>query len=189
MCLFSINVINPYPENIDRNILKIIIHLSGKNADVLGNTTHENEPNSEIIRGIFSMMFLDFMTPITPVGTKKPLISKNKITKFNAVYGCGIVSFSRFPNIILFLIISKLVMKATTKITLVAIAIIATSLSLFIKEYITSTDDSRKPIILSESTEIIDSGKIANIILFEIFGNLDAHDRQKSVMVSPSMSL
>jgi hypothetical protein len=72
---------------------------------------------------------------------------------------------------------------------LVAMAIIAISLSLFIIEYIISTDDSRKPIILSESTAIIDNGKIANIILFEIFGNLDTHDRQKSVMVSPSMSL
>jgi hypothetical protein len=88
ICLFSINVTNPYPENIDKNILKIIIHLSGKNADVLGNITHENEPISEIIRGIFRIMFLDFIKPITPVGTKIPLISKNIITKFNAVYGC-----------------------------------------------------------------------------------------------------
>ena len=88
MCLFSINVTNPYPENIDKNILKIIIHLSGKNADVSGKTTHENEPNKEIIRGIFRIMFLDFITPIIPVSTKIPLISKNQIIKFNAVYGC-----------------------------------------------------------------------------------------------------
>ena len=88
MCLFSIKVTNPYPENIDKNIQKIFIHLSGKNADVLGKTIHENEPNSEIIRGIFRIMFLDFITPITPVGTKIPLISKNQIIKFDAVYGC-----------------------------------------------------------------------------------------------------
>jgi hypothetical protein len=88
MRLLSINITNPYPENIERNILKMIIHLSGKRADVFGYIIQVNEPTNEIIRGIFRITFLDFIKPITPVGNNMPHITRNKTLKFNELYDC-----------------------------------------------------------------------------------------------------
>ena len=55
--LFSTRIINPYPENNERKILNITIHLSGRNADIFGDTIHENEPINEVKRGILRYCF------------------------------------------------------------------------------------------------------------------------------------
>jgi hypothetical protein len=47
MYLFSINKTNPYPENNERKMLKMVIHLSGRNA-MFGTNTQINEPINEI---------------------------------------------------------------------------------------------------------------------------------------------
>ena len=46
----------------------MIIHLSGSRADVPANIIQVNEPSNEIIRGIFRIVILAFIKPITPVG-------------------------------------------------------------------------------------------------------------------------
>jgi hypothetical protein len=51
------------------------------------------------------------------------------------------------------------------------------------------TDVRRKPIILSESTEIIDNGKMVSIILFDTFEIVPKYDKQYKVIVSASISL
>ena len=88
MRLLTINVANPYPENIERNILKMIIHLSGSRADVPANIIQVNEPSNEIIRGIFRIVILAFIKPITPEGNNIPHITRNKIPKFTELYDC-----------------------------------------------------------------------------------------------------
>lgn len=85
MYLFSINNTNPYPENTERKMLNIVIHLSGRNADVFGNAIQENEPINEMKRGILKMLIFDFINPTNPAGSKIPLITKNRTIKFTGL--------------------------------------------------------------------------------------------------------
>jgi hypothetical protein len=80
--LFSINEINPYPENNERKMLNMTIHLSGRNADVFGKIIHVNEPITEIRRGILKMINFDLIKPTIPDGSKIAFITKNRIIRF-----------------------------------------------------------------------------------------------------------
>ena len=82
MRLFSINVINPYPENSERKMLNMTIHLSGRNADVFGKITHVNEPIAEIKRGILKIINFDLIKPTIPEGNKNTLVTKNRTIRF-----------------------------------------------------------------------------------------------------------
>ena len=82
MRLFSINVINPYPENSERKMLNMTIHLSGRNADVFGKITHVNEPIAEIKRGILKIINFDLIKPTIPEGNKNALVTKNRTIRF-----------------------------------------------------------------------------------------------------------
>jgi hypothetical protein len=148
-------------------MLKIIIHLSGRNAEVFGYTSHEKEPNSEIIVGISRLIFLDLDIPIIPVGIKIPLITRNNIRRFKSLYDCSTVP-PWGSNIMLLLRISKLLNSAVAKIMLVTMDSNANILFLFIIEYTMKAEDRRKPIILSESTAIILRGKIINKLFLDI---------------------
>jgi hypothetical protein len=79
--------------------------------------------------------------------------------------------------------------RPTAKIILVIVANIAIIFSLLTIEYTMRTDVRRKPIILSESTEIIDNGKMVSIILFDTFEIVPKYDKQYKVIVSASISL
>jgi hypothetical protein len=85
MYLFSINKTNPYPENNERKMLKMVIHLSGRNAEVFGNTIQEKEPTNEIKKGILKIFIFDFTKPTIPVGNKIPFITKKRTIKFNGL--------------------------------------------------------------------------------------------------------
>ena len=89
----------------------------------------------------------------------------------------------------LLVIISMLLNRPIAKIMLVIVANIAIILSLFINEYTMRTDISRKPIILSESTQIIDNGKMVSIFFIDTFAILDKYDKQKRVIVNAKISL
>src|SRR5688572_776430 len=148
-------------------MLKIIIHLSGRNAEVFGYTNHENEPNSAIIVRISKPTFLDLDIPIIPVGIKMPLITRNNMRRFGSLYDCSIVP-PRASNIMLLLRVSKILSSATAKVMLVTMDNNANILFLFIIEYTMKVEDRRKPIILSESTAIIIRGKIVNKLFLDI---------------------
>ena len=82
MRLFSINVINQYPENNERKMLNMTIHLSGRNADVFGKIIHVNEPITEIKRGILKIINFDLIKPIIPEGNKNALVTKKRTIRF-----------------------------------------------------------------------------------------------------------
>src|SRR5688500_7533464 len=86
MRLFSINVINPYPENNERKMLNMTIHLSGRNADVFGKITHVNEPIAEIKRGILKIINLDLINTTIPKRKKITYITKNRTIRFSGLY-------------------------------------------------------------------------------------------------------
>lgn len=189
MCLPSTISTNPYPEKIDMKILNITIHRSGKNAEVFGYNIQENEAINEITSGIFSVALFDLKNPNTPVGNKKPLITRSSITKFNELYDCLSISFSTFPNNVLFLITAVLPKRDIAKIIPVIIAIVAIILFLLIKAYKMYAVDKTKPIILSESIEIIDNGKMVYLICLDTLGILAKEDKQKRAIDSANISL
>ena len=65
----------------------MVIHLSGKNADVFGNTTHENEATNEMKKGILKIFIVDFdfNRPTTPAGNKIAFNTKNSTIRFTGL--------------------------------------------------------------------------------------------------------
>ena len=66
-------------------MLNIVIHLSGRNADVYGTNTQVNEPINEIKKGILKILIFDFSKPTNPVGSKITFITKNRTIKFTGL--------------------------------------------------------------------------------------------------------
>ena len=116
----------------------MIIHLSGSRADVPANIIQVNEPSNEIIRGIFRIVILAFIKPITPVGNNIPHITRNKTPKFTELYDCSSASLDAvdaLPKMILFVSVSMLLNSPAAKMKAVTVVSIAIILSLLTKEY------------------------------------------------------
>ena len=65
----------------------MVIHLSGRNADVFGDKTHENEAANEMKKGILKIFIFDFdfNRPTTPAGNKIAFITKNSTIRFTGL--------------------------------------------------------------------------------------------------------
>jgi hypothetical protein len=66
-------------------MLNIIIHLSGRKADVFGKIIHVKEPIAEIKRGILNIINFDLIKPTIPDGNKIAFITKNRTIRFNGL--------------------------------------------------------------------------------------------------------